>query len=317
MASNNTKSKSAMGRFFIATGRAIKPFGIFLGLPILGFIAGVAGNMRFGPNNILLYINEDGKVSLSPQAGDVIRFASYNDKAGEAVAVNYTVGAAFKPCDTNSAWDPDSTCVYKPKGALDVYLFGCKSNGIDCIDPQYGPQCQGCGQGLTGKNYYQIISLLFYAVIHDGEGAFGLLPALKVAPQGATQPSGGNPPGQPQMLAVNASAPAALPQQWVAACYSGAPSLFKVGDQTPTDTTKAPIAAVPNDKITIHLYSPPAEYGTVGLSKVCSKGELSDKNQLCAVNNVSATTTTKFQLTMICTGSSPTSTPESISVTKQ
>jgi hypothetical protein len=285
---------------------------------IIGFLLGVALDAQYRPNNILLYINPDGKESLSPQPGDIISFASDKDLSVSKVNVTYT--ADLIPCEKYSPFPP-STCIYKPFAqGPDLYFFGC-TYGPDnkhCYDPQYGPQCVGCGAGPgTGGQFPhpQPELPLLRVVFWDLEAIFRIPPSQQARPQGSGSSSGGSQSAQvfqAQAHDVNSSSPPPRVQEYVAGCYNGAPGIFNPGDPEPIDRVMTPINAEPGDTITLALYPPPNSYSTSGLSGVCSSGDLSAGSPSCIVNNV--TGTYKFQLKMACATSG--STDESISVTK-
>jgi hypothetical protein len=288
---------------------------------IIGFLIGVALDAKYRPNNILLYINPDGKESLSPLPGDIISFASNKDLSLSKVNVTYTAGLA--PCDPTSPF-PAPTCVYKPFAhGPDLYLFGCTfgSKSMDCYDPQYGPQCVGCGSGpSTGGLFphpHPTLPLL-KVVIWDIGGPFRVSPDEQILPQRSGAPSGESQGGQKIDAQVHevtsATAPPRL-QEFVAACdpATNKPAIFAPGKPAATTT----ILAEPGDTIT---WNPYADYTTAGLGSplnppICVDGNnpSSSGNESCEINSPLTSKTYQYTLEMTCGGVSS-STPENIQI---
>jgi hypothetical protein len=265
---------------------------------IVGFFSGVALNARYGPNHILLYINADSKVSLSPRPGDTISFAADGDPTGANIKINYT--RSLIPCETNS--DPtDPTCVYAPyANGPSLYLYSCALNQPpnSCYDPQLGPQCSGCPTpGVVSK-----LALLKVAAF-DVKAALKFSPPLRELPHLQGGPGGGIP--------VISSAPPDLVQEYVAACDStNKPAVYPNGSTSPMTT---PIVAEPGDTITWTLYPPPNSYQISGLDAVCTTGSSpsSSGSQSCIIKS-SASGNIPYTLNMACSASS--STGETISI---
>jgi hypothetical protein len=310
------RNKNANGHFTKKTSLSLCLFCL-----TVGFLLGVALDAKYRPNKILLFVNPDTKVSLMPQPGDTISWASPGYPHGQPVNINFT--AKQIPCISNVS----SPCIYDPiDQGPSLYLYACTLNSAPstCFDPGIGntnttgpPPGQVKFPKLTLKDFADTL-------VWDIERLFGGLPALPRVSQNLSEfpESSGTNGLQPQGKPASPPTPPPLPpppprvQEFVAACSNNAPGIFKVGDPTPTDTVANPIIAEPNDTITLTLYPPPVDYNTNGLSGVCKNGELSAGRPSCIVNNVSVSVNTKFNLSMVCTGSTPTSTPESIAVVK-
>jgi hypothetical protein len=303
MESYDAKRENTKGHFIKWSGMCFCCF-------ILGFLLGVALDAKYRPNHILLYINPDGKVSLSPHPGDIINFVAFDDKTGANVKVKYTANLA--PCDKSAAVAPPSTCVYAPfDSGPNLYLFGCTSaKGIPCFDPQYGPKCAGCPSTGVRTPFLSKLLKFLQVLKWDLEAPLGLMTYQQKLPQNQSRSTGGSQAGQVQDVT---SAPPPRVQEYVAACYNGAPGVFKVGDTEPTDTTKTPIVAEPDDTISLTLYPPPNSYSTSGLKSVCAGGELGSGNPSCKINNPTASNNYRFMLNMAC-GSPAGSTQESIQI---
>jgi hypothetical protein len=252
---------------------------------IVGFLIGVALDSLYGPNRILLYINPDGKVSVSPQPGDIISFAAFDDKTGKNVSVSYTAG--LKPCGSIDG-APLSTCVYNP-GLVgpSLYLFGCKSaGGTDYYDPQYGPKCVACGGGPGAGGLFphpHPTLPLLKVVIWDLGGPFRISPDHQILPQSPGASSGGSQGGQEfeaQVHEVDSSSPPPRAQEFVAACDANKAAIFPSGSTTSTTT---PIVAEPGDTITWNPYS---AYTIAFDDMICVQSAVASNGNLsCTVKN--------------------------------
>jgi hypothetical protein len=302
MDSSNKVHENTKGRFRTVVG-------VCLCCLILGFLLGVALDAKYRPNRILLYINADGKVSLSPKPGDIINFAAFDDETGANVKVSHT--ADLIPCDPKV---PPPTCVYAPfTPGPDLYLFGCKSkDGTDCFDPQYGPKCPKCPGGQIVKG--QFFVLFWHILWEDLEELLRISPVERRLPENQSGPSGGSAvshalEAQEQIV----SPPPPRVQEFVVACdKNGAPGVFPSGSADSIDTRQKPIAAEPSDTITWTLYPPAKSFTISPLDKACNGRNPSSDSPTCKVSNAGSY---EFNLDMPDCASS-TSTKGSLTVVK-
>ena len=269
-------------REYTKGGRFRTVIGICLCFSVLGFLAGFALDAKYRPNRILLYINADGKVSLSPEPGDIISFAAFDDETGASVAVNHTAG--FIPCDPNSKFPPP-TCVYAPfTDGPNLYLFGCTSaGGISCFDPQYGPKCPKCPGGQTHVGYSS--QVLYFAEVFSVD-----VKRLLFSPVKRMLPI--------QVVTIAPSPPPPTPSnvnEVAAKCNGNAPAVYLTGSSTPTTS----IPARPLDTITWNNYD--RDYVITNLN-ICTQPALPSSggtNQSCTIKGGSAGNVT-YTLTMTC-----------------
>jgi hypothetical protein len=288
------KSESSRGLF-------LKGAGVSIGCLIIGSLLGIAVDAKYRPNHILLYINADSKVSVSPQPGDTISFATDGNPTGTNIKINFT--RDLRPCQPNSDLS-DPTCVYAPYiNGPNLYLYSCALGQPpnSCYDPQLGPKCSGCPTPGPKLNFVEV-------VLGDVKGLFGLLPRPRLIPETPSVPPGGiSVPGLP----VTSSARPALVQEYVAGCdSSNKPAVHVIGSTTPMTP---PIVAEPGDTITWTLYPPPNSYQISGLDAVCTTGSSpsSAGTQFCIIKGGSSGNI-PYTLNMACGAS--TSTAESISI---
>jgi hypothetical protein len=318
MTPEDTNRKSPRGRFITGSGICLCCF-------IIGLLIGVALDRWYRPNDIRFYVNQDGKVSLAPWPGDIIHWTAQNDELGTTVHVKYTGGPAFAPCDLHADVTPP-TCVYDPFANVndpftrvpDLYLFGCTTDsGIDCYDPQYGPQCAGCPTtGGTSPDHPPNPQNpqnpqkppYLHVLIHDLEGPFTHPLSQGIVRQGPSVSSGRAPVARVQVhpRTVDASALPARVQEYVVACdQNGAPAVFESGTDDSVATTLFSIAAEPYDTITWTLYPPATGFEIDGLDSFC--GSPTQANPSCTMNGDAPSGRHPFTLKMTgCSNSNPT-----------
>lgn len=274
-----------------AKGRYIKAICTCLCCLIIGFLLGVALDAKYRPNHILLYINADSKVSISPRPGDIISWATKDDPYGKKITINYTAGLA--PCKANTGIQ--TPCIFEPlDGGPDLYLFGCtlSADPKTCFDPQYGPKCTGCGQGT---NYTSFPPLTF----HDFWNTLGWdiarlinpVPTLRKAPQnlaglGITSVNSTN--------AVPLTSPSSLVEV-AALCNGNTPAVFLGGSSSVI--THIPARAL--DTITWNAYN---SYSITNLN-ICSQGSMPSSpgaNQSCTVKSDTPVSSVPYTLNMTC-----------------
>lgn len=271
MNSVDANSKRTEGGYLrIATRIAIRWVLVPIASLIVIFVPGIALDATFGVNHILLYVNADGKVSLSPQPGDIISFATANDKTGKTISVTYAAG--LMPCKNYSPTDP--TCEYQPVGASPaLYLFGCKStSGVTCFDPQFGPKCVGCGGRGGGVNFPHWFPRILHAVIWDFEESLGLAPDAQRVQQERRELEGGS--------SDVTSTPPERVQEYVVACdKTGKGAIYDSSGGDPIDDA---IIVEPYDTVTWTLYPPATKYDISGIQHIC--GSPSSDDPSCTIN---------------------------------
>ena len=294
MDSSNKVHENTKGRFRTVVG-------VCLCCLILGFLLGVALDAKYRPNRILLYINADGKVSLSPKPGDIINFAAFDDETGANVKVSHT--ADLIPCDPSFL---PPTCVYAPyTDGPDLYLFGCASAGnVPCFDPQYGPKCPKCpGSGIRKGKF---LTFFWHILWEDLEELLRISPVERRLPENQRGPSGGSAVSH-ALEAQQQIVPQPPPrvQEFVVACdKNGAPGVFPSGSADSIDTVTTPITAEPSDTITWTLYPPAKSFTISPLDKACNGRNPSSDSPTCRVSNAGSYS---FNLGMVgCASSTPT-----------
>jgi hypothetical protein len=285
-------------------GGFMKGAGICLCCLVVGFLLGVALDAKNRPNNILLTINPDSKVSLSPQPGDMIRWATPTDPQGTSVNINFTAG--FAPCLKNTGI-LGASCVYDPiAGGPSLYLYGCTSNQPpnSCYDPAFGPRCGSCPTPGTHPPPF-LIKYFVNTLIWDIARLFSEMAALPETPQNLGGSTGS--PGD-RGQEVHALEPAAPPRviEVAAVCAGNAPAVFPSGSSGSVTS----LTAEPSDTIT---WNPYGEYSITGLESVCTGGNPSSSgNQSCTIKTGTASSAPyTYTLKMTC-GGAPASATEKI-----
>lgn len=274
-----------------AKGGLIKGTSICLCCLIIGFLLGVAVDAKYRPNHILLYVNTDSKVSLSPKPGDIISWATKNDPLGRNVKINYTAGLA--PCKLDTSFPPP-TCVYQPfDDGPDLYLFGCtlSSDPKTCFDPQYGPKCAGCGQ-LDSTSFAPLISEYYWNTLGwDLARLFNPVPKQPKAPQNLAEPA-----GIPPVTNTAVMAPTLGLTEVVAKCNGNTPAVYPGGGSDPITH----IPARPLDTITWNAYN---SYSITNLN-VCNQASMpssSGGNQSCTIkSDTPVGSSVAYALNMTC-----------------
>jgi hypothetical protein len=297
MNAEDAKRKGGKGRF--------KGCSICLFCLILGFLLGVALDALFRPNSIYLAIQQDGKVSLSPQTGDIINWTSAVDPSAP-VQISFPVGPI--PCRTVSSATMGVTCVFDPvdngPGTFPrLFLYGCSfsSNNTPCYDPllQIGPRCPGCPpvaiQGSPGHKAKQIwdaagwkIKQIWDAIGWDFKRLFGLSRGERMVPRnqsgstGTTVTNGLDAQGSgTKVSAPPASAAPARVIDVVAACNNGVAAVFDANGPVVKNT----ISAEQGDRITWIPYAPYTI--TFADPTACLPSSLTETNQSCVIQSLS------------------------------
>jgi len=286
MNAEDTKRKRGKGR--------LKGFSICLLCLILGFLLGVVLDALFRPNSIYLAIQQDGKVSLSPQAGDIINWAAAVDPQHNTAQISFPVGPI--PCRTVNSGTTGVTCIFDPidngPGTFPrLFLYNCSLNNApaSCYDPliQIGPRCPGCPpvsiQGSPGHKAKQIwdstgwkIKQVWDAMGWDFKRLFGLSLGDRMVLD--AQGSG------TRVSAPLASAPPPRVIDVVAACNNGVAAVFDANGPVANNT----ISAEQGDKITWIPYAP----YTINFAdaNACTPSSLTESTmQSCTIQSSSGT----------------------------
>ena len=309
MNAEDTKRKRGKGR--------LRGFSICLLCLILGFLLGVVLDALFRPNSIYLAIQQDGKVSLSPQAGDIINWAAAVDPQHNTAQISFPVGPI--PCRTVNSGTTGVTCIFDPidngPGTFPrLFLFNCSLNNApaSCYDPliQIGPRCPGCPpvsiQGSPGHKAKQIwdstgwkIKQVWDAMGWDFKRLFGLSLGDRMVPQnqsgstGTTVTNGLDAQGSgTRVSAPLASAPPPRVIDVVAACNNGVAAVFDANGPVANNT----ISAEQGDKITWIPYAP----YTINFAdaNACTPSSLTETNQSCVIQPPSGKPPYKPQYTL-------------------